>query len=207
MSGMEPQDDKPRAFGMAPGLEAPENRRRPAWANPMLWGLFGAVLGAGIFVWSQRQALERAARRGAPIAQAKAQEAARRLERAAEGAALLADDLAKDAGLAEEPDPDLPRGITAAELEAPTDPTGLKRPAPKRKGVRRRTAAGDMPDAGKVQDVRARWDAPDVTFEAKVPWSQTEMGRGALMSGGLALFFGFLAWALFSIRGNKPKSF
>lgn len=201
------EDQKPRAYGMAPGTEPEAPRRRPAWANPMVWGFFGAALGAGIFVWSQRQGLEKAARGGLPIAQRQAQLAARKLAKAADGAKLIAEDLAQDAGLAEEPDPDLPMGVTGADLAAPTDPTGLKRPVAKRKGPRRRTASGDMPNAGGVQDVRARWDAPDVSYEAPVPWLETDMAKGVKLTGGLAVFFGVFGWALFRITGGKPKSF
>jgi hypothetical protein len=161
------------------------------------------VLGAGVFVWSQRRGLERAARHELPRAQA----AARKMATAAEGAKLIAQDLAKDAGMTQEPDADLPQGVTGADLSAPTDPTGLKRPTAKRHGPRRRTASGDMPDAGKVQDVRARWDAPDVSYEAPVPWLETDMAKGVEICGGLAIFFWLFGWVLFRVTGNKPRSF
>ncbi|TBR23715.1 hypothetical protein EPO15_05415 [bacterium] len=200
---MEGEDDKPRSFGMAPGDVVAPPKPRPAWANPTSWGLLGAALGAVVFVWSQRHGLERAARKELP----KAQAAARKMAVAAEGAKLIAQDLAKDAGMAEEPDPDLPQGVTGAELSAPTDPTGLKRPVAKRKGPRRRTASGDMPDAGKVQDVRARWDAPDVSYEAPVPWLETDMAKGVKITGGLAVFFWLFGLFLFRMSSRKPKSF
>lgn len=202
---MDPEE-KPRAFGMAPGEVAQKPAKRSAWANPMAWGLFGAALGAAIFVWSQRQGIEKAARGNLPKAQRQAQLAARKLAVAAEGAKLIAGDLAKDAGMVEEADPELPVGVTGADLAAPTDPTSLKRPVAKRKGPRRRTAAGDMPNAGGVQDVRARWDAPDVSYEAPVPWLETDMAKGVKLTGGLALFFGIFGYLMFQVTGSKPKS-
>lgn len=201
------QEEKPRAFGMAPGEVAAKPYKRPVWANPMAWGMFGAALGAAIFVWSQRQGIEKAARGNLPKAQRQALLAAKKLAVAAEGAKLIAGDLAKDAGMVEEPDPELPTGVTGADLAAPTDPTSLKRPVAKRKGPRRRTASGDMPNAGGVQDVRARWDAPDVSYEAPVPWLETDMARGVKLTGGLALFFGIFGYLMFQVTSGKPKSF
>ncbi len=173
----------------------------------MAWGMLGAVLGAGIFVWSQRAGIEKAARGNLPKAQRQAQLAAKKLAVAAQGAKLIAGDLAKDAGMVDEPDPELPPGVTGADLSAPSDPTSLKRPVAKRKGPRRRTAAGDMPNAGGVQDVRARWDAPDVSYEAPVPWLETDMARGVKLTGGLAIFFGIFGYLMFSVTGSKPRSF
>ena len=203
---MEP-DEKPRAFGMAPGEVGEKPYKRPVWANPIAWGMFGAALGAAIFVWSQRHGIEKTVRGNLPAAQRQAQLAAKKLAVAAEGAKLIAGDLAKDVGMVEEPDSELPAGVTGADLAAPTDPTSLKRPVAKRKGPRRRTASGDMPNAGGVQDVRARWDAPDVSYEAPVPWLETDMARGVKLTGGLALFFGLFGYLMFSITGSKPKSF
>ncbi|TPW21210.1 MAG: hypothetical protein FD126_912 [Elusimicrobia bacterium] len=203
---MEPEE-KPRAFGMAPGEAEKRHVKPPLWANPMAWGMLGAVLGAGIFVWSQRAGIEKAARGNLPKAQRQAQLAAKKLAVAAQGAKLIAGDLAKDAGMVDEPDPELPPGVTGADLSAPSDPTSLKRPVAKRKGPRRRTAAGDMPNAGGVQDVRARWDAPDVSYEAPVPWLETDMARGVKLTGGLAIFFGIFGYLMFSVTGSKPRSF
>lgn len=200
------QEEKPRAFGMAPGEAEKRPTKRPIWANPFAWGMFGAALGVSIFVWSQRQGIEKAARGNLPMAQRQAQLAARKLAVAAEGAKLIAGDLAKDAGLVSEADPELPFGVTGADLAAPTDTTSLKRPVAKRKGPRRRTAAGDMPNAGGVQDVRARWDAPDVSFEAPVPWLETDMAKGVKLTGGLALFFGIFGYLMFQVTGTKPRS-
>lgn len=192
---------------MAMGEVAEPPKKTPAWANPMVWGFLGAALGAGIFVWSQRQGIEKAARRGLPQAQL----AARKLAVAAKGAKAmagdLAGDLAKDTGLAEEPEAELPHGLTGADLSAPTDPTGLKRPVAKRKGPRRRTASGDMPNAGQVQDVRARWDAPDVSYDAPVPWLETDMAKGVEITGGLAIFFWLFGLFLFRMSSRNPKSF
>ena len=204
---MEPEE-KPRAFGMAVGEVVEPPKKTPAWASPMVWGFLGAALGACVFVWSQRQGIERAARKGLPQAQL----AARKLAVAAQGAKAmagdLAGDLAKDTGLAEEPESELPHGLTGAELSAPTDPTGLRRPVAKRKGgPRRRTASGDMPNSGQVQDVRARWDAPDVSYEAPVPWLETDMAKGVQITGGLALFFWLFGLFLFRMSSRKPRSF
>lgn len=203
---MEPEE-KPRGFGMAMGEVAPPPKKTPAWANPMVWGFMGAALGVGVFVFSQRQGLERAARKGLPHAQLAARKLAVAAKDAQQKAEVLADDLAKDTGFKEEPEAELPHGLTAADLEAPTDPTGLKRPVAKRKAVpRRRTASGDMPNSGQVQDVRARWDAPDVSYEAPVPWMETDMAKGVQITGGLALFFWLFGLFLFRMSSRKPKS-
>ena len=193
---------------MAVGEVAQAHRKTPLWANPMAWALVGALAGAGIFIYSQRQGLDRAARlaarRGTPLAQA----SAKKLAVAAEGARLIARDLAKDAGLAEEPEAELPHGLSGAELAAPTDPTGLKRPTAHIKSRRRlRSASGDMPNAGQVQDVRARWDAPDVSYEAPVPWMETDMARGVIQTGSLAIGFWLMGYILLSVTGGKPRSF
>lgn len=201
------EEEKPRAFGMAAGEVLEPPKKTPVWANPIAWGLCGAALGAVIFVWSQRRGLESAARGGLPKAQRQAELAARKLATAAEGAKLIAEDLAKDAGMVEERDPDLPTGVSGAELSAPVDPTGLKRPVAKRKGPRRRQAWGNLPNAGQVQDVRARWDAPEVSYEAPVPWLETDMGKGVMITGGLAIFFWLFGWLLFRMTSHKPRSF
>lgn len=202
------EDEKPRAFGMAMGEVAPVPKKTPAWANPMVWGFLGAAIGASIFVWSQRQGIERAARKGLPQAQLAARKLAVAAKDAQQKAGALADDLAKDTGLAEEPEAELPHGLSGADLEAPADPTGLKRPVAKRRAVpRRRTASGDMPNSGQVQDVRARWDAPDVSYEAPVPWLETDMAKGVQITGGLAIFFWLLGLFLFRMSSRKPRSF
>lgn len=198
------EEEPRRAFGQMTPEEAPPPR--PAWANPMLWALVGAVAGASLFVWSQRGGLKRAARSGLPQAKV----AARELAKAAQGAARSAEDFAKSVSAPEPPADDMPRGPSADTLAPPVDPS---RPRAKRAGShrslggRKRTGEKEFAPAADVQDVRARWDAPDVTYEAPVPWRETDMGKGVMLTGGLAVFFWLLGWALFRFTSKRAKTF
>ena len=204
---MEPR----RGYGMAsPEVKEPP-RRVPLWANPAAWGLFGALLGAGIFVFSKRAGLERVARRNLPQAQAAARLVARRAEvlaAQAHDAAAKAKELTGTAEPAEAPER---VQVSADRLAAPQDPTSR----PRAKGRTTARSLGgkhhqgdlELPSAGAVQDVRARWDAPDVTYTAPVNWTDTEMGRGVMLTGGLCLFFMVFGYLLFSITNKAAKTF
>ena len=189
-------------------MVAPEEPppKRPFWANPMLWASFGALVGLSLFLWSQRGELKRAARSGLPQAKAAAGE----LAKAAKGAARSAEDLAKSVSAPEPVPDDLPRGPAADTLAPPVDPTRPRaRGAGSRRslGGRRRVGEKEFAPAADVQDVRARWDAPDVTYEAPVPWRETDMGKGVMLTGGLAIFFWLLGWALFRFTSKRAKTF
>lgn len=200
------------------GPQEPEpERRRPLWANAKVWALFGALIGAGMFLWSERRALERAARARIPQARAAARQAqvtagqvASAAAKAAGSAAGSAKDLAGDLALPEE-EPEQRSGPSADTLSAPVDPSRPRRRAPtvqaRSLAGRKRVGEREFKSAGGVQDVRARWDAPDVSFEAPVPWLETDMGRGIKQTGGLAIFFGLLGWVLMRFTSNREKTF
>ncbi|MBI5596585.1 MAG: hypothetical protein HY928_10895 [Elusimicrobia bacterium] len=193
-----------RAFGLVAPEEEPV--KRPVWATPALWALCGALIGAGFFVWSQRRGLERAARSGLPQAKV----AARGWAKAAQDAAHSAQDFAKAVSAPEPPADDMPRGPSMDTLAPPVDPSRPRAKAAGSRrslGGRRRTGEKEFAPAGDVQDVRARWDAPDVSYEAPVPWKETDMGKGVMLTGGLAVFFWLLGWALFRFTSKRAKTF
>ena len=199
--------EEKRGFGMAGPTEPEIHRPRPFWARPMVWALFGALVGGGMFLWSQRGGMRRAARIGLPRAQA----AAKQLASAATQAAATAQDLAKDLTPPEPLADELPAGPSAHTLSAPVDPSRPKRRAAtgqtRSLAGRKRVGERSFKSADGVQDIRQRWDAPDVSYEAPVPWLETDMGRGVQQTGGLAIFFWLLGWFLMRFTSKREKTF
>ncbi|MBI3299689.1 MAG: hypothetical protein HYZ75_16100 [Elusimicrobia bacterium] len=199
--------EEKRGFGMAASEPDEQPRRTPAWANPLLWAGVGGLLGAGMFMWSMRAGVTRAARARLPQAQA----AAGQLAAAAKQAAASAQELAKDY-VPQEPVEEAPSGPSADTLAAPVDPSQRRRrsdagTAGRSLAVRTSKRDKGFGSASEVQDIRQRWDAPDVSYEAPVPWGETDMGRGVKQTGGLAIFFWLFGWALFRFTSNREKTF
>ena len=200
-----------RGFGMSAPEVKLAPRRTPLWANPAAWGLFGALLGAGIFVFSKRAGLERAARRNLPQAQAAARLMAGRAQTLAAQAQQAAAKAKEMTGTAEPVEAPEPAQLSADRLSAPVDPTSRPRSRGKTTarslGGKHHIGEAELPSAGAVQDVRARWDAPDVSYTAPVNWTDTEMGRGVMLTGGLCLFFMIFGYLLFTLTNKAAKTF
>lgn len=181
-------------------MEQAQPPPRGPWARVGLWMVLGAGVGAGAFVWTNRTALKAAYRANLPQARAVGREI---------GATAL--DLAKDYLPAEEAADDLPRQPRADTLAAPRDPALRRRaPAPPRSAAGRRRlreVQGGMGAAAAVQDVRQRIDAPRLLDEFRVPFWETDLGRGIKYSLCFAFFFGFLGYALFRNTSRHARNF
>ncbi|MFH1724245.1 MAG: hypothetical protein ABII00_06440 [Elusimicrobiota bacterium] len=174
-----------------PEGQAPPPRRR-WWASFGFWMLLGAGLGTAFFAVSQRDALRRAYRAHLPEAKAVGKDMI-------EIAGDLGRKYAPEGGREE----DLPPQPSASSLSAPVDPSAARRRSEtsrrQRRSLpgRRRIGKTKYRSAAEVQDVRQRLDAPVIQHEFKVPFLQTDLGRGMTMSFGIACFFGLLGYLLF----------
>ncbi len=186
-------------------MDALEKKSGPrSWyASIGFWVLLGAVVGLGVFGWSQRQGLWRTALAGLPQARA----AGGRLAESGQKLAKTAQGFAEDY-LPDRPKPEhFPDQPAASTLSRPTDPSrrGARREFRISRKARRQLleVSGGAPNAAQVQDVRQHINAPVLIDEFEVPFWQTDLGRGIKYSLCFAAFFGLLGYALFRNRDRR----
>lgn len=173
------------------------------YASIGFWLLFGAAVGLGVFIWSQRHDLRRAVLARLP----QAREVGGRLAESGGKLAQAAQGFAENYLPDQPPEELLPEQPAADTLSRPVGPS-RRAARPKRRGSakarrRLREVRGGGASAAPVEDIRQRIDAPVLIEEFEYPFWKTDLGRGIKYSLSFAGFFGLLGYFLFRNKRRR----